>query len=83
MSLVRLLGLLAQQSRRPAHTTLDTSASRVHDREEDLQAASAKIGSHLFEHKARVREGQHLVLGHGCTDLALDAVGGQQVVRHA
>jgi hypothetical protein len=43
-----LLGLLARGSPRPAHTTLDTSASRLHDREEDLQAAAAKIGSHLF-----------------------------------
>jgi hypothetical protein len=44
-----LLGLLARQSPHPHHTTLDTSAGHSHDREEDLQAASAKIGGHLFE----------------------------------
>lgn len=44
-----LLGILARQSAHPHRTTLDTSAGRTHDREEDLQAASAKIGAHLFE----------------------------------
>lgn len=44
-----LLGLLALQSPHPVRTTIDTGASRQHDREEDLQAASAKIGGHLFE----------------------------------
>jgi len=44
-----LLGLLARQSPHPSHTTLDTSGSRLHDREQDLQAASMKIGGHLFE----------------------------------
>jgi hypothetical protein len=44
-----LLGLLARQSARPVHTTLETTASRLHDREEDLQAASGKLGGHLFE----------------------------------
>lgn len=44
-----LLGLLARQSSHPIRTVLDTSASRVHDREEDLQAGSAKVGGHLFE----------------------------------
>lgn len=43
------LGLLACQSPPPPRTSLDTSGSRVHDREDDLQAASAKIGGHLFE----------------------------------
>lgn len=45
----RMLGLLARQTPHPVRTNLDTSASRLHDREEDLQAASAKIGGHLFE----------------------------------
>ncbi len=44
-----VLGLLARQSSHPIRTVLDTSASRVHDREEDLQAGSAKVGGHLFE----------------------------------
>ncbi len=44
-----LLGVLARQSPHPVRTTLETSASRLHDREEDLQAASSKIGGHLFE----------------------------------
>jgi Type IV secretion-system coupling protein DNA-binding domain len=43
-----LLGILARGSPHPIRTTLDTSASRLHDREEDLQAASGKIGGHLF-----------------------------------
>jgi hypothetical protein len=44
-----LLSLLAWQTAPPLRTSLDTSGSRLHDREEDLQAASGKIGSHLFE----------------------------------
>lgn len=44
-----LLGILARQSPHAHRTTLETSASRLHDREEDLQAASGKIGAHLFE----------------------------------
>lgn len=44
-----LLGLLARQSSVPHHSALDTSAVRSHEREEDLQAASTKIGGHLFE----------------------------------
>lgn len=47
--LSRILGLLARRSPHSLRTTLDTSASRLHDREEDLQAASVKIGGHLFE----------------------------------
>lgn len=43
------LGLLARGSPHPSHTNLDTSGSRLHDREQDLQAASGKIGGHLFE----------------------------------
>ena len=44
-----LLGLLARQSPQNHRAVLDTSGSRLHDREEDLQAASSKIGGHLFE----------------------------------
>ncbi len=42
-----LLALLARQSPHPLRTPLDTSGSRLHDREADLQAASGKIGGHL------------------------------------
>jgi hypothetical protein len=44
-----LLSIFARQSPYPVRTSLDTSGSRQHDREEDLQAASGKIGGHLFE----------------------------------
>ncbi|MBI2808179.1 MAG: type IV secretory system conjugative DNA transfer family protein [Planctomycetes bacterium] len=44
-----VLGLLARTTPHPIRTTLDTSASRLHDREENLQAGSDKIGGHLFE----------------------------------
>ncbi|MEJ7594653.1 MAG: hypothetical protein WKF77_24240 [Planctomycetaceae bacterium] len=44
-----LLGLVALGSPEPTKTMLETSASRLHEREEDLQAASDKAGSHLFE----------------------------------
>ena len=44
-----VLGVIASGTQRPVRTTLDTSASRLHDREDDLQAASDKIGGHLFE----------------------------------
>ncbi len=43
------LGWLAQHSPRRDHSPLETSASRLHEREEHLQAASAKVGGHLFE----------------------------------
>lgn len=49
-----LLGLLARRSPHPMRTTLDTSASRQHDREEDLQAAAGKLGGHLFETQFRL-----------------------------
>src|SRR5947209_1428591 len=39
----------ARRSALPDRSSLDTSASRLHDREEDLQAASGKLGGHLFE----------------------------------
>ncbi len=48
-----LLGLLAAGTPLPHHSLLETSTSRLHEREEDLQAAADKIGGHLFE--ARIR----------------------------
>ena len=49
-----LLGVLARRSPHPLRTSLDTSTSRVHDREERLQAAAEKIGGHLFETHIRL-----------------------------
>ncbi len=43
------LGFLARRTTHPPRTTIDTSSSRQHDREENLQAAAGKIGGHLFE----------------------------------
>ncbi len=48
-----LLGMIATRTPLPRHSLLETSTSRVHEREEDLQAAADKIGGHLFE--ARIR----------------------------
>src|SRR5207249_4203277 len=48
--LAGLIGLIARQSpHQLPRTTVDISGSRLHDREENLQAASGKIGGHLFE----------------------------------
>jgi hypothetical protein len=44
-----LLGLCAPHSQSPHHSTIDTTAGRLHDREDDLQAASEKVGSHVFD----------------------------------
>ncbi|MBI2480661.1 MAG: hypothetical protein HYV60_19160, partial [Planctomycetia bacterium] len=44
-----LLGLCARCTPQPSHTTIDTSTSRLHEREENLQAAADKLGGHLFE----------------------------------
>jgi hypothetical protein len=44
-----IIGIVASSTKRPARTTLETSSSRLHDREDDLQAASEKVGGHLFE----------------------------------
>jgi len=49
-----LLGILARQSPHQVRSTIDTSASRLHDREEHVQAASDKIGGHLFETRIRL-----------------------------
>lgn len=62
------LGLHARHSAHSLRTTIDTSTSRQHDREEDIQAASAKIGGHLFETRI------HLI-AHApaeCSELAVD-----------
>lgn len=48
------LGLFAAGTAAPSRSTLDMSASRMHDREDDLQAASDKIGGHLFETRIRL-----------------------------
>ncbi len=49
-----MLGIIARRTPHPVRTSLDTSASRQHDREEHLQAASNKIGGHLFETSIRI-----------------------------
>lgn len=51
--LAQCLGIIAAGSPLPSHSLLETSTSRLHEREEDLQAAADKIGGHLFE--ARIR----------------------------
>jgi hypothetical protein len=48
------LGLLATQTLVHSHSTLETSPSRTHDREENLQAAAHKLGCHLFETQIRL-----------------------------
>jgi hypothetical protein len=48
-----LLGRIALRTPLPGHTAIDTSTSRMHEREDDLQSASDKVGSHLFD--ARIR----------------------------
>ena len=52
--LASLLGVLARATPIPTHSILDTSTSRLHEREEDLQAASDKMGGHLFETHIRL-----------------------------
>ena len=52
--LARMIGLLARCTPQPNHTTLETSTSRLHEREDDLQAASDKLGGHLFETTIRL-----------------------------
>lgn len=44
-----VLGILARRTPHPTRTTLDTTGSRQHDREDDLQAAAGKVGGHVFE----------------------------------
>jgi len=55
----RVLGWLLGQLGRghhsgPAHTALHTSTARLHEREDDLQAASDKVGRPLFEAQFRL-----------------------------
>ena len=63
----RMIGLLARCTPQPNHTTLETSTSRLHEREDDLQAASDKLGGHLFETTVRltveVSQGREEVAG--------------------
>ena len=49
-----LLGLCARCTPQPSHTSIETSTSRLHEREEDLQAAADKLGGHLFESSLRL-----------------------------
>lgn len=44
-----LVALLAGRRGAPTHSPLETSTTRAHDREEDLQAAADKLGRPLFE----------------------------------
>lgn len=48
-----LLGMVAHGTPYPGHSTLETSTSRLHEREDDLQAAADKLGGHLFETRIR------------------------------
>lgn len=51
----RIISLPARRpSDKPGHSSLSVSASRLHEREEDLQAASDKLGRLLFEGRLRV-----------------------------
>ncbi len=53
--LARVLSLPARHAaERTEHSMLNTSASRLHEREEDLQAASDKLGRLLFAGRLRV-----------------------------
>ncbi len=52
--LALVVGIRARWSSKPDHTALETSTSRVHEREEDLQAAADKLGGHLFETRVRL-----------------------------
>ena len=49
-----LLGRFALRTATTSHTALDTSTSRLHEREEDLQSASDKLAGHLFEVRIRL-----------------------------
>ncbi len=53
--LARLLGAPARRAAdRGSRSMLSVSGSRLHEREEDLQSASDKLGRHLFEAQLRV-----------------------------
>lgn len=49
-----LLEWLAKDTPMLSHATLETSTSRLHEREQDLQAAADKIGGHLFDASIRL-----------------------------
>jgi hypothetical protein len=49
-----MLGMATWFTPHRENTTLETSTSRSHEREEDLQAASEKVGGHLFESTIRL-----------------------------
>lgn len=49
-----ILGWVARQSAAPDRSSVETSASRLHDREDDLQSAAEKVGAHLFQTAIRV-----------------------------
>jgi hypothetical protein len=49
-----LVGMMATPSRHQARSALETSSSRHHEREEDLQAASEKMSGHLFDTRIRL-----------------------------
>lgn len=49
-----LLGLIASTTEQSAKSAIDTSTSRSHEREIDLQAAADKVGGHLFETRIRL-----------------------------
>lgn len=49
-----LLGLAARCTPQPSHSNLETSTSRLHEREDDLQAAADKLGGHLFDAELRL-----------------------------
>ena len=49
-----ILGLAARCTPQPSHSNLDTSTSRLHEREDDLQAAADKLGGHLFDVQLRL-----------------------------
>lgn len=77
------LGRLASHGGTAELRPLDTSGSRQHDREEDLQAASDKVGKLLFETSIRIR-----VVGTDAADAKLRlreiaASFGQFSARHA
>ncbi len=48
------LGWFARRSPIPVHTSLESSTSRLHEREEELQSAAAKVGGHLFDVRMRL-----------------------------
>ena len=52
--LARLLALWARPQEKSSSDAMKYSTSRAHEREEDLQAATDKLGRHLFEARLRL-----------------------------